>query len=334
MGRKLISAFILLIIINQFVFTGCKGWLNHGIKVEDEKVIISDTANNEKHKKIGFSVAGFSTPYFKILMDYAKLEAIKQEVEVIVLDAEWDVNKQNEQIEELLLQEVDSMCIIPIDSKKIIPAFKLVKDAGIPLIVVNVQNDPEADSIIDTFVGASMEEEATFAAESIMDLLGEKGGNVIILEGAEGNFAAIHRTLGFEAVIKKNPNIHVIARAYTGWDIAKAEEVMEGFLAKYKKIDALYAHDDNIALGAIQAIKKAGRAGEFPIATISGNIEGYEAVKRGEIYSTVSQPPDWEGIMAIRVAVRLMNGEKVEKWIKTPVKPVTRDNVNDFKGLW
>lgn len=290
--------------------------------------------STSKTKVIGFSVAGFSTPYFRVLIDYAKLEAIKQSVELKVVDAEWDSGKQAGQVEELLAQKVDALCIIPIDSKAIIPTFKKVKEAGIPLIDVNVQNDPDADVIIDTFVGASMEEEATLAAESIMKLLGDKGGNVVMLEGAAGNFAAIHRAIGFEDAIKKNPNIRIIAREYTGWDRDRAMKAMENFLTRFKKIDALYAHDDNIAIGAIQAIKTAGRAGEFPIASISGNIDGYEAIKRGEIYSTVSQPPDWEGTTAVQVAVKLMDGERVDKWVKTPVKPVTRENVSDFKGLW
>jgi ABC-type sugar transport system substrate-binding protein len=334
MSRKLMLILIIMLFTLQLIFTGCSSWLDSDIKPAPQNTKNSSFSTTADYKTIGFSVAGFSTPYFRVLIDYAKLEAIKQGVELKVLDAEWDINKQKKQMKDLIDQKVDAICIIPIDSKQIIPTLKLVKAAGIPLIDVNVQNDPDTNDIIDTFVGASMEEEATFAAESILKLLGEKGGNVIILEGPKGNFAAIHRTLGFEEVIRKNSNIHIIARAYTDWDMIKAEKAMEGFLTKYKRIDAVYAHDDNIAIGAIQAIKKAGRAGEFPIAAISGNIEGYEAVKRGEIYSTVSQPPDWEGTTAIRVAIKLMNGEKVDKWVKTPVKPVTRDNVSSFKGIW
>jgi len=334
MLRKAFPVFIVMLLILQVIFTGCGSESYLGVKQHSQSIKNSGVSDTGKHKTIGFSVAGFSTPYFRVLIDYAKLEAIKQGVELKVVDPEWDINKQKKQIRDLVNQKVDAICIIPIDSKKIIPALMLVKAAKIPLIDVNVQNDPEANNIIDTFVGASMEEEATFAAKSIMKLLGEKGGNVLILEGAKGNFAAIHRTLGFEEVVKKNSNIHIIDRKYTNWDMIKAEKAMEIFLTKYKKINALFAHDDNIAIGAIQAIKKAGRAGEFPIVAISGNIEGYEAIKRGEIYSTVSQPPDWEGTTAIRVAVKLMKGEKVDKWVKTPVKPVTRDNVSDFKGIW
>lgn len=325
---KRILIFILIAIGFILLFTNCNS------KNEENKTISITYGNCPNNKTIGFSVAGFSTPYFRVLLDYSKLEAIKQDLNLVVMDAEWNSNKQISQIESLINQRVDAICVIPINSKNVIPAFIKVKEAGIPLIDVNVQNEPEANNIIDTFVGASMEEEAELAADSIMKLLGSKGGNVVMLEGAEGNFAAIHRTIGFEETIKRNPNIKLIATAYTGWDKTKAREEMEKILTKFKKIDALYAHDDNIAIGAIEAIKATGRAGEFPIASISGNIDGYEAVRRGEIFSTVSQPPDWEGITAVKEAIKLINGENVDKWVKTPVKLVTRENVSNFKGLW
>jgi ABC-type sugar transport system substrate-binding protein len=326
----MVRRFLLLILSACFVllFISCDG------KVENSRKSDKIQEMGNSNRVVGFSVAGFSTPYFKVLIDYAKLEAIKYNIELEVVDAEWDMEKQISQIEKLVEKKVDALCVIPINSNGIIPAYKKVKEARIPLIDVNVQNDPEANDIIDVFIGASMEEEAELAAESIMKLLGNKGGNVVILEGAEGNFAAIHRTLGFENAIKQNPNIKVIARAYTGWDRSRARNEMEDILTRFRKIDALYAHDDNIAIGAIEAIKGTGRVGEFPIASISGNIDGYEAIKRGEIYSSVSQPPDWEGITAVKVAVKLMNGERVEKWAKTPVKLVTRENVSDFNGLW
>jgi len=153
--------------------------------------------SNKHSKVIGFSVAGFTVPYFRVLIEYARLEAIKHSVELIVLDAEW------------------------------------------------------SDDLIDAFAGASMDEEAALAADSIIKLLGENGGNVVMLKGAEGNFATIHRALGFENAIKEYPNIKIIAREYTGWERAKAKSAMKKILSKHRRIDALYAQDDNIAIGAI-----------------------------------------------------------------------------------
>lgn len=287
-----------------------------------------------KKKVIGISVSGFAAPYFKALIAAAEEEAKAQNVELKVLDAEWDSQKQASQIESLIAQKVDAIDVIPCDSKAIIPSMKKIKDAGIPLIDVNTQHDPEAENIIDTFVGASMEDEAAMAAESIKKILGSKGGNIVIVEGAAGSFPAIHRTSGFKDAIKDSPNIKILANQNAGWDRAKAMTVMEDFLTRYPKIDALYAHDDNMAIGCIQAIKAAGREKEIPVVSISGTIEGYDAIKKGELYSTVSQPPDWEGKMAVQIALKVINKEKVEKWVKTPIAQVTKENVGQFKGVW
>ncbi len=284
-------------------------------------------------KSIGFSVAGFAAPYFSVLIDYAKLEALENDVYLYVKDAKWNTVQQSADIDEFIGLGVDAICVIPIDSKQIIPSFEKVKKADIPLIDVNVQHDPQAEGLIDCFVGASMTKQAAMAAESLMGLMKEDDTNIIMLEGAAGNFATIGRAKGFEEMIA-GTRFKIIGRAYTGWEKDKAEEIMKEMLEKYDDIDALYAHDDDIAIGAIQAIKASGRAGEFPIVSISGNIDGYEAIKRGEILSTVSQPPDWEGIMAIRVAIDLMEGREVKKWIETPVALVTKENVSEYKGLW
>jgi len=294
---------------------------------------VKTTQTTAKKKIIGISVSGFSAPYFKALIAAAEKEGKKQNVQLKIMDGEFDTQKQASQVESLIAQKVDLIEIIPADSSAIIPTMKKVKAAKIPMIIVNTQNDPSTNNLIVTFVGASMEDEATMAAESIKKVL-PKGGNVVMIEGAAGSFPAIHRSSGFETAIKDRPDIKIVAKQNAGWDRAKAMATMEDFLTRYPKIDALYAHDDNMAIGAIQAIKAAGRLKEIPVISISGTIEGYAAVKSGEIFSTVSQPPDWEGMMAVQAAVKTLKGEKLSKWIKTPISQVTKQNVSKFKGVW
>ena len=150
-----------------------------------------------KRPVIGISISGFQAPYFKAMIDASEAEAKVRNVELRVLDAEWDAQKQASQIESLIAQKCDVIEIVPCDSTAIIPTMKKVKDAGIPLFVVNTQHDPAAEDLIVTFIGASMEDEAAMAAQSVKELLGTIGGNVVIIEGAAGSFPAIHRTSGF-----------------------------------------------------------------------------------------------------------------------------------------
>jgi len=340
MLKKLLCV-LLAVCMMAVMFSAC------GKKAEQTQTQKEDTATTQETQKeqneasnddgkivIGLSISGFAAPYFKAMVAAAEEEAKKQNVELRVLDAEWDTQKQASQVESLIAQKVDVIEVVPCDSKAIIPSMKKVKEAGIPLIVVNTQHDPEAEDLIETFVGASMEDEAAIAAKSVKDILGEKGGNVVIIEGAAGSFPAIHRTSGFKDAIKDNPNIKILAAQNAGWDRAQAMSVMEDFLTRYPNIDVVYSHDDNMAIGAIQAIKAAGRLNEMSVVSISGTIEGYDAIRNGELYSTVSQPPDWEGMMAVQAAVRLLNGEKLDKWIKTPIAEVTKENVDQFKGVW
>jgi ribose transport system substrate-binding protein len=335
MAKKLVCV-LLAVCLLATLFVGCGGQKETAkqdvTKQEEPKKEEPAKADGAK-KIIGISVSGFAAPYFKALIASAEEEAKKQNVELKVLDAEWDTQKQASQVESLISQKVDVIEIIPCDSKAIIPSMKKVKEAGIPLIVVNTQHDPDAEDLIVTFVGASMEDEAAMAADSIKKIL-PKGGKVVMIEGAAGSFPAIHRSSGFKDAMKDRADIEVIANQNAGWDRAKAMTVMEDFLTRYPKIDALYAHDDNMAIGAIQAIKAAGRLKEIPVVSISGTIEGYDAIRKGEIYSTVSQPPDWEGMMAVQAGVKAINGEKMEKWIKTPIASVSKENVEKFKGVW
>jgi ribose transport system substrate-binding protein len=334
--RKKLFAVLVMVCLTGSLFVGCG---NKASQTSDTASVTTAEATNQettaaaKKKVIGISVSGFSAPYFKALIAAAEEEGKKQNVELKIMDGEFDTQKQASQVENLISQKVDLIEIIPADSTAIIPTMKKVKDAGIPLIIVNTQNDPSTNDLILTFVGASMEDEAAMAAESIKKVL-PKGGNVVMIEGAAGSFPAIHRSTGFETATADRPDIKIIARQNAGWDRAKAMATMEDFLTRYPEIDALYAHDDNMAIGAIQAIKAAGRLEEIPVISISGTIEGYAAVTSGEIFSTVSQPPDWEGMMAVQAAVKALNGETLEKWIKTPISQVTKENVSEFKGVW
>lgn len=293
----------------------------------------TDTAASGEKILVGVSISGFAAPYFKAMVTAMEEEAAKSNVELKVLDAEWDAQKQASQVESLIASKCDIIELVPCDSQAIIPTMEKVKESGIPLIVLNTQNDPESDDLIVTFVGASMEDEAALAAKSTKDILGDEGGKVVMIEGAAGSFPAIHRSSGYEAAIE-GTNIEIIARQNAGWDRQEAMTVMEDFLTRYPEIDVVYAHDDNMAIGAIQAIKAAGRLDQIKVVSISGCTEGYEAVKAGEIYSTVSQPPEWEGMTGVQTAVQVYNGETVEKWIKTPIEEVTIENVDNFHTNW
>lgn len=284
---------------------------------------------------VGVSISGYQAPYFVAMVDAMEKKAEEMgNVELKVLDAEWDTQKQASQIESLIEQKCDLIEVVPCDSEAIIPTMQKVKDAGIPLFVVNTQHDPAAEDLIVTFIGASMEDEAAMCAQSMIDTFNGEECNVVIIEGAAGSFPAIHRTSGFEEAIKGQDNIHILAQQLCGWDRPTAQQTMDDFLTRYDDIDAVYAHDDNMAIGVIQALKAADRLDEVKVFSISGTIEGVEAIKAGEMVSTVDQSPTWEGEAGVEYAVRYLEGETLDKWIKTPIANINADNADEFSPAW
>lgn len=285
---------------------------------------------------IGVSISGFSAPYF-VAMTAAMDEKLKDYpgLELKILDAEWDVQKQASQIESLIEQKCDLIEVVPCDSTAIIPTMQKVFDAGIPLFVVNTQHDASSEDLIVTFIGASMEDEAAMAAQSMIDKFGDEPCNLVIIEGAAGSFPAIHRTEGFNAAIEGHDNFKVLAAQYCEWDRPTAQATMEDFIIRYgDELNAVFAHDDNMAIGVIQALKAAGMLDKVSVFSISGTMEGVEAIKAGEMVSTVDQSPTWEGEAAVEYAVRYLEGELLEKWTKTPIAEITAENADEFNPAW
>lgn len=296
---------------------------------------VSVSAEENDKYVIGVSISGYQAPYFVAMVDAMENKAEELgNVELKVLDAENDAQKQASQVESLIDQKCDLIMITPFDSKAIVPTMKKVYDAGIPLFDVNAQHDDAAQDYLVTFVGASMEDEAAMAADSLLNAFGEEECNVVIIEGAAGTFPAIHRTEGFLAAIEGHDNINVLANQNCGWDRPTAQTTMDDFLTRYDDIDAVYAHDDNMAIGVIQSLKAAGRLEDVQVFSISGTQEGVAAIKAGEMVSTVDQSPTWEGEAAVEYAVRYLEGEEIDNWIKTPIAEITADNADEFSPAW
>jgi ABC-type sugar transport system substrate-binding protein len=172
-------------------------------------------------------------------------------------------------------------------------------------------------------------------AQSMVDTFGENPVNMVIIEGAAGSFPAIHRTSGFQTAIEGKTNYTILGQQNCGWDRPTAQATMEDFITRYgDKLNAVYSHDDNMAIGVIQALKAAGILEQVKVFSISGTIEGVDAIKAGEMVSTVDQSPTWEGEAAVEYAVKYLNGEQLPKWIKTPIASITADNAAQFSPAW
>ncbi|WP_411679788.1 sugar ABC transporter substrate-binding protein [Clostridium thailandense] len=296
----------------------------------------ASTTKNQGKKQItlGLAMAGMSSAYLMPCADFAKKEAEKNGAKMIVMDAQWDAQKQADQISNLLAQKVDAIILNPVDAKSLLPSLKKVKAAKIPVINLNMRVADTLQDYVSTYVGASMPEEAELAADLMSAALGDKGGDIVMIEGAPGSDASIYRSQAFKDKIAQNKNIKIVGIANGGWDRAKAMAAAEDLLAKNPNIVGIYCHDDNMCIGAIEAAKAAQKADKIKFIGIGGSIDGLNAITKGEMYGTVTQPPDWEGAESVRRAIDAVNGTQLKSWYRDPVEKVTKENVSKFKGLW
>jgi ribose transport system substrate-binding protein len=296
-----------------------------------------DQKSTTSQKVIGFAQASMESVFLIPVYDYAKQEADKLGVKLLMMDAQWDSTTQTSQIENMIMQKVDAIIIIPVDEASQVPAVRKAHTAGIPIVNLNMRVDSSVENLIDSFVGPDIIKEAELAAELMVKALGKSSGNIAMITGSMGTYDAQVRKEYFEKWIAKNaPGIQIIAEGAGNWDRATSMSLAEDFLAKYNasQLDGIYCHDDNMAAGAIEAAKATNRLNTLKIVGIGGSRDGYDAIKGGTQYGTVVQPPDWEGAQSVRVAVDLVNGKKVEKWYEDPIEIVTKENVNNFVGLW
>ena len=267
---------------------------------------------------IGFAISTLDNPFFVDLKDGAEAKAAELGISLRVIDAQDDPARQLAGIEDLIARAVDLILVNPTDSAAVVPAILAANRAGIPVITVDRSADGgEVIAYIasDNVLGGNM------AGEFIADLLNGQG-KVVELEGIPGTNAALERGLGFGQVIADYPGIQVVARQEAGFDRARGLTVMENILQAQPEIDAVFCHNDEMALGALIAIQSAGRADEIQVVGFDATDDAVLAVQEGRMLATVAQQPRLIGALAVETALKVLQGETVDDFIPVPLELV------------
>ncbi len=284
---------------------------------------------------VGLLMISTAAPYLAGYRRAFDAEALRLNLEVIALDAQNDPARQAAQAEDLIARRVDVLCFWPVDAKAIVPSVRKAFDAGLKLICTNSWTEESALDCFQSFIGASMVEEGIIAAQAMADALARKG-KIVIIEGNPGQDATFWRTSAFEQELKKlAPQIQVLDRQTARWDRSRAIGVAENFLTTYPDLDGIMAQNDDMAIGAVQAVNDAGRLGKVKIVSIDASREGLDAIGAGEIYASCTQSPTFEGLFSARVARDVANGwPPPPRWIRNPVLRVDRGNAQQVFGDW
>lgn len=269
---------------------------------------------------LGLSISTLNNPFFVDLKEGAEAKAAELGVRLIVLDAQNDPSRQLAQVEDLIAQRVDAILVNPTDSSAIVPAVLAANRAGIPVLTVDRGADggQVASHIAsDNVAGGRM------AGELIAQILGGRG-RVVELEGIPGTSAARDRGTGFNEVIRRYPGIEVVARQEAGFDRARGLTVMENILQAQPRIDAVFAHNDEMALGAITAIEAAGRQAAIKVVGFDATADAVKAVQEGRMLATIAQKPRLMGELGVETAVKLLSGQQVPAYIPVPLELVMK----------
>lgn len=272
------------------------------VQAQDTIAIVLSTLNN---------------PFFVTMKDGAEAKAKELGYNLIVLDSQNDPSKELSNIEDLTVRGVKAILINPTDSDAVSNAIRMANRSKIPVLTLDRgarRGEVVSHIASDNRAGGEM------AGRFIMEKVGEKA-KVIQLEGIAGTSAARERGEGFMKVVKDS-NMVLLASQPADFDRTKGLNVMENLLAANPDVQAVFAQNDEMALGALRAVQASGK--NVLVVGFDGTEDGIAAVNRGKLAATIAQQPDLIGALGVETADKVLKGEKVEKNIPVPLKVVTQ----------
>mgnify|MGYP001497377044 CR=1 FL=1 len=256
---------------------------------------------------IGLSVSTLNNPFFVTLVEGAQAAADAAGAELIVLDAQDDSATEAANIEDLIAQGVDAILVNPTDSDAIVPSILAANDAGIPIFTVDRS---AAGGEVVSHVASDNVAGGMLAAQFLCDALGG-AGKVVELEGIPGTSAARDRGAGFNAYMSEScAGVEVVARQTANFNRAEGLTVFENILQAQDTINGVFAHNDEMILGAIEAATAAGREG-ITFVGFDAVDDAVAAVNNGTLAATVAQQPALIGQLGVETALAYLNGETV-----------------------
>ncbi|MXN50073.1 substrate-binding domain-containing protein [Shinella sp. AETb1-6] len=295
-------------------------------------VMMSTAAHAET---IGVTMAQFDDNFLTVLRngmsDYAKtMDGVQLQIE----DAQNDVAKQQSQIQNFIASGVDAIIVTAVDTDATAAMSKAAADAGIPLVYVNrepvnVDQLPEKQA----FVASEETVAGTLETQEVCRLLNGKGKAVVMMgelsnQGARMRTKAVHDVLATDAC----KGIEIVEEQTANWQRTQGQDLVTNWLAAGVEFDAVIANNDEMAIGAVQALKAAGRSMDsVVIAGVDATQDALAAMAAGDLDVTVFQDAAGQGKGALDAAIKLAKGEKVEAKVYIPFQLVTPANIADYQ---
>ena len=287
----------------------------------------------EKKPVVGLVMKSLANEFFKTMEEGARKFAAQDgtfELIPVGMNSETDIDTQINAMENFITQKVDMIVLAPADSVGLVPSVKKAVDAGITVVNFDVTLDKKA--LVDNglpenflFVGPDNSLGSELVGKYMAEKLG-KGAKVIIIEGNPGADNAKQRKEGFMKVVEAY-GLNLLASTTAHWETEEANTVMTNLLTKYPDVQGVMCANDSMALGVVKAIEAAGKIDKIAVVGFD-NIAACQAlIKEGKMMATVDQFGPEMAANAIKVGFRILKGEKLQGWEKTPVVVVSKENL-------
>ncbi|KWE68360.1 rhizopine-binding protein [Burkholderia ubonensis] len=284
-------------------------------------------------EKIGVTMASFDDTFLTILRNSIADAATKDGATVQIEDGGNDVGKQLSQVQNMIAQKVDAIIVNTVDTDATPKITKMVTAAKIPLVYVNrkpVDFDKLPAGV--AVVASDEKQSGTLQARQVCKLLGGKG-DILVLMGELSNESARARTKDIEDVIatKECAGMKIVDKREGKWSRTQGQDITMNWLSSGMKFDAIVSNNDEMAIGAINALKAARKlTPKTVVAGIDATPDGLAAMKSGELKVSVYQNAAGQGAQAVATALKLARKQNVERYVNVPFELVTPENMNQY----
>ena len=275
-----------------------------------------DKATTNDTPTIGLSISTLNNPFFVTLNEGAQSKADELGVKLTVADAQDNASKQTSDVEDLIQQGVDLLLINPVDSAAVASAVEAANAAGIP--VITVDRTSEGGEVV-SHIASDNVAGGELAGKYLTELVGT-GAKIVEIEGVAGSSAARDRGDGFNKAI--DGQLKVVAKLTANFNRAEGLTVMENILQANPNVVGVFAHNDEMALGAVEAIAATGK--DIKVIGFDATDDAQAAVKAGTLAATVAQKPEEIGSKAIETAILYLNGETVDASIPVELELIKK----------
>jgi ribose transport system substrate-binding protein len=288
---------------------------------------VSAFGEGAKKITIGFSQCTLASPFYVALMDSAKATAEAAGVNFVYLDAQDNIQKQNNDILDLVNKGIDVLLLNPVDPDGVKPALERARKANIPVITV----DRPVNDTVNAFVGRDNKAMGKLSGDLAVKLLGGVGkakGKILELQGDAGGSVMMARRDGFHSAVDKEKGIVVVQSPYCGYVRANAVKATQDIIQANPDIKLIYAHNDDMALGGLQVFEQAKK--KVKVVGVDGLMEAIKAIMDGRYDGTAMNDPAYLGKIAVDAAIKLANKQSVPAYIDGGSKLIDKSNAKTF----